>query len=117
MLIWEQAPLTQPATTTPVATPIVPTQKGPSTMFETGSSLVPRGSSLPRPAHDIASERLSRVLVVQEATGLPPCGKVISIEDGNSGGVYPSNSELKVEIGVLKQTIIEKDVLIGKLDI
>ena len=61
--------------------------------------------------------RLVRALAAQEATGLPPHGKGISIEEGNSEGNEPSNLELKVKIGVLKQTIIEKDVLIGKLDV
>ena len=86
-------------------------------MFETGSSSAHGSFSPPRPAHDITFMRLARALAVQEALGLPPHGKGISIKEDNSGGVDPSNSGIKGEIGLLKKTIFEKDVLIRKLDI
>lgn len=86
-------------------------------MFEIGISSVPGSSSPPRYVHDITFVMLARALAAQETTGIPPRGKYISIEEGNIQGVEPSNAELKVEIGVLKQTIIEKDLLIGKLDV
>lgn len=77
VLIQEQAPPTQPATTTPTATPTVPIQEGPSTIFESRSSSAPGGSSFPSPMHDIASMRLARVSNEKEATGLPHHGKGI----------------------------------------
>lgn len=74
--------------------------------IETGSSSALGPSSDPQLTHDTASERLARFLE-QQYIDPAPQGKRISIGEGSSGGVYPSISELKSEIGVLKQKIIE----------
>nr|KAJ0216966.1 hypothetical protein LSAT_V11C300126710 [Lactuca sativa] len=102
-----------------VATPTQPTQEGPSVIrsyHEVGSSLAPRGSSPPIHVHDAASERLARLLVQPYFDSFSR-SKGISIREGNVGGADPSVFDLKAEIGVLNQKLIEKDVLIGNLDV
>ncbi|CAI9264703.1 unnamed protein product [Lactuca saligna] len=83
---------------------------------EARSSLTHGGSSPPRPAHDAAFERLARLLAQQDSDP-SPCGKGISIGEGNVGGEEPSIVDLRVEIGVLTQKIIEKNVLIGNINV
>lgn len=77
--------------------------EGPSvvySLFEVRSSTAPGGSSNPQPAHDAASKKLARFLAQQDIDPTPR-GNGISIGIGSSGGVDPSISELKAEIGVL----------------
>ncbi|CAH1428595.1 unnamed protein product [Lactuca virosa] len=79
-------------------------------------SSAPGVSSTPQHAHDVASERLDRFLAQQDSDPAPR-GKGVYIGAGSSGGVDPLISELRAEIGVLNQKIIEKDILIGTLDV
>lgn len=117
MLIREQAPLTQPAASTATSS-IPPTREEPSVVrssFEVGSSSAPRGSSPARPAHDVVSVRLARVLAEHESD-LPVHKKGISIGEGNSKGANPSTPELREETTILKQKIIKKDLQIENLN-
>ncbi|CAI9298201.1 unnamed protein product [Lactuca saligna] len=98
--------------TTTSTTTVEPDLDQAKTTFEVGSS---EHVSPTRYGHDIASERLSRFLAENEAD-LPSRGKGISIEEGNLKGDDSSNPELKEEITVLKQQIIEKDLQIEDLD-
>ncbi|CAH1428052.1 unnamed protein product [Lactuca virosa] len=81
--------------------------------FASGSS-----SSPPPPKHDVASIKLSKLLSFQDS--IPQSkGKGISIGSGHGGDEdsQPTISELKQEIVLLKQESIEKDLLIGILEV
>ena len=122
MLIREQTlPAHQPTAT---IAPVQPVQiespildEGPSfSSFELGISSAPSGSSAPQPAHDAASERLARFLS-QESVNPAPKGKFISIGATSSNNEDSTVFKLKEEIGIMNQKLIEKDVLIGTLDV
>ncbi|KAL7602750.1 hypothetical protein Lser_V15G16330 [Lactuca serriola] len=108
----------QPVLTTLTTTPTITTEpdhEHPRTTFEDGSSSALGNVSLTRPDHDIASERLARFYVEFE-TDLPSREKCISIGEGSMKGEDISKPELREEITVLKQKIIEKDLQIEDLD-
>ena len=86
------------------------------TSFEPGSSSTPGSSSVPQRAHDVASERLAKFLA-RESVDPAPKGKGIYIGAGSSDDEDQIIFELKEEIGILNQKLIEKDLLIGTLDI
>ncbi|CAI9263397.1 unnamed protein product [Lactuca saligna] len=84
--------------------------------YEVGSSSTPGGSSTPPPLHDATSERQARFLA-REDVDPAPRGKGISIGARTSDKEEAIIFELKEEIGILNQKLIEKDVLIGTLNI
>ncbi|CAH1449237.1 unnamed protein product [Lactuca virosa] len=80
--------------------------------FASGSS-----SARPPPEHDVASINLAKILAFQDS--IPQLrGKGICIGSGQGGDEESQHtiSELRQEILILKQESIEKDLLIGKLD-
>ncbi|CAI9283913.1 unnamed protein product [Lactuca saligna] len=87
----------------------------PRMTFEVASSSAPKNVSLTRHEHDIVSERLARFLEESEANLLSG-EKGISIGAGSLKGEDTSKPELREEIIVLKQKIIEKDLQIENLD-
>ncbi|CAH1437021.1 unnamed protein product [Lactuca virosa] len=81
--------------------------------FSSGSSSAP-----PPLEHDYASVNLAKLLAFQES--IPHSrGKGISIGSGEGGDEDSQQTifELKQDIIILKQKSIEKDLLIGKLDV
>ncbi|CAI9271079.1 unnamed protein product [Lactuca saligna] len=94
--------------------------EGPSVIrsfFETGeSSSAPNSSSTPPPSHDVASEQMARFLA-REDVDYAPRGKGISIGAESSNKEEGTIFELKEEIGILNQKLIEKDVSIGNVDL
>lgn len=94
-------------------------KEGPSVVqssYEAGRSSAPGGSTLLQPAHNVASDRLAKLLAHQDFDPSTRA-KGIFIGEGSLGGADPSISDLRVEIGILNQKIIKKEVLIGNLDI
>lgn len=65
---------------------------------------------------NVSLERLSRFLAQRDFVPVPR-GKGVSIRVGSSRGVDPLISELQAEIGILNHKILEKDFLIGTLDV
>ncbi|CAI9285359.1 unnamed protein product [Lactuca saligna] len=84
--------------------------------FEAMSSSAPRGSLTLQHAHDESSEWLDKFLARE---GVDPAhrGKEISIGAGSPDKEELMIFKLKEEMGVLNQKLIERDVLIGTLDI
>ncbi|CAH1446738.1 unnamed protein product [Lactuca virosa] len=81
--------------------------------FASGSSSAP-----PSPEHDVASIMLAKLLAFQDS--IPRSrGKGIHIGSGQRGDEDSQQTifELRQEILILKQESIEKDLLIGKLDV
>ncbi|CAH1448107.1 unnamed protein product [Lactuca virosa] len=81
--------------------------------FASGSSSAP-----PPPEHDVASVKLDKLLAFQYSISQSK-GKGISIgsRKGGDEDSHHTISELKQEIMFLKQESIEKDLLIGSLDV
>ncbi|CAH1434456.1 unnamed protein product [Lactuca virosa] len=81
--------------------------------FASGSSSAP-----PPPEHDFASVKLAKLLAFQDSIPRSK-GKGISIGSGQGGDEdsHQTISELKQEIVIFKQESIEKDLLIGNLDV
>ncbi|CAH1440067.1 unnamed protein product [Lactuca virosa] len=75
-------------------------------------------SAPPPPEHDAASVKLSKLLAFQYSFSQSK-GKGISIgsKQGGDEDSHPTVSELNQEIMLLKQESIEKDLLIGSLDV
>ncbi|CAI9261273.1 unnamed protein product [Lactuca saligna] len=91
----------------------VQTDEGPSTMFETGgSSSIPEYSPT-RPSLDEASIRLAKHLAQQIPTYSR--GKGISFREEHTGDDKSSSSDLREEIGVLRQELIEKTIQMDQL--
>ncbi|CAH1435650.1 unnamed protein product [Lactuca virosa] len=117
VLIREQVQSVQQSTAT--VRPTQPTHvdsqvlnEGPSgvrSAFEVGISSAPGGSSTPQPTHDVAFERLARFLA-RQGVDPAPRGKGISIGAGSPDKEDSTIFELKEEIGILNQKLIEKDV-------
>ncbi|CAI9293520.1 unnamed protein product [Lactuca saligna] len=93
----------------------VPDLDQPKTTFEAVSSSAPEFVSPTCHEHDIASETLTRYLA-ENAADLPSRSNGISIEEGNLKAGDSSNPELRKKITVLKQQLIEKDLIIEDLD-
>ncbi|CAH1439995.1 unnamed protein product [Lactuca virosa] len=81
--------------------------------FASGSSSAP-----PPPEHDVASVKLAKLLAFQDSISQSK-GKGICIgsRQGGDEDSHQTISELKQEIMFLKQESIEKDLLIGSLDV
>ncbi|CAH1421830.1 unnamed protein product [Lactuca virosa] len=81
--------------------------------FTSGSSSAP-----PPPEHDDASVKLAKLLAFQDSISQSK-GKGISIgsRQGGDEDSHQTISELKQEIMFLKQESVEKDLLIGSLDV
>ena len=89
------------------------TDEGPSTMFETcGSSSIPEYSPT-RPSLDEASIRLVRHLAQSSPTSSR--GKGISFNEGRTDDDKFSSSDLREEVGVLRQQLIEKSIQMDQL--
>ncbi|CAI9290530.1 unnamed protein product [Lactuca saligna] len=100
-------------TATSAHSPPKQTDEGPSTMFETGgSSSIPEYSST-RPSLDEASIKLVKHLAQSSPTSSR--GKGISFNEGRTDNDKFSSSDLREEIGVLRQQLIEKSIQMDQL--
>ena len=116
MFIQSQAPpVSSIATTTTISRPPLQTEEGLSTVYEVG-----RSSSIPeytptRPSLDEASFRLAKHLA-QNISDSPSQGKGISFEEEHSGDDKTLVSKLREEIEILRQEVIEKNILLEQHD-
>ncbi|CAI9293704.1 unnamed protein product [Lactuca saligna] len=100
-------------TATTAHSPSKQTDEGPSTMFETGgSSSIPEYSPT-RPSLDEASIRLVKHLAQSSLTSSR--GKGISFNEGRTNDDKSSSSDLREEIGILRQQLIEKSIQMDQL--
>ncbi|CAI9283661.1 unnamed protein product [Lactuca saligna] len=100
-------------TATSAHSPPKQTDEGPSTMFETGgSSSIPEYSPT-RPSLDEASIRLVKHLAQSSLTSSR--GKGISFNEGQTDDDKSSSSDLREEIGILRQQLIEKSIQMDQL--
>ncbi|CAI9274410.1 unnamed protein product [Lactuca saligna] len=100
-------------TATSAQSPPKQTDEGPSTMFETGgSSSIPEYSPT-RPYLDEAFIRLVKHLAQSSPTSSR--GKGISFNEGRTDNDKFSSSDLREEIGVLRQQLIEKSIQMDQL--
>ncbi|CAI9278115.1 unnamed protein product [Lactuca saligna] len=100
-------------TTTTGHSPSKQTDQGPSTMFETGgSSSIPEYSPT-RPSLDEASIKLVKHLAQSSPTS--SSGKGISFNEGRTDDDRSSSSDLREEVGILCQQLIEKYIQMDRL--
>nr|KAJ0212549.1 hypothetical protein LSAT_V11C400209630 [Lactuca sativa] len=100
-------------TATTVHSPSKQTDEGPRTMFETGgSSSIPEYSPT-RPSLDEASIRLVKHLA--QSSPSSSRGKGISFKEGRTGDDKSSSPDLREDIGILRQELIEKSIQMDQL--
>ncbi|CAI9300246.1 unnamed protein product [Lactuca saligna] len=100
-------------TTTTAHSPSKQTDEGPSTMFKTGGSSSIQEYSPTRSSLDEASIRLVKHLAQSSPTSSR--GKGISFNEGRMDDEKSSSSDLREEIGILHQQLIEKSIQIDQL--
>ncbi|CAI9282276.1 unnamed protein product [Lactuca saligna] len=111
--ISQAPPVSSIVTTTTVSTPPIPSEEGPSTIYEAGGL-----SSIPeyfpsRPSQDEASIRLAKHLA-QNSPISSSQGKAISFEEEHSGDDKTLVSKFREEIGIIRQDVIEKNILLDQ---
>ncbi|CAI9271927.1 unnamed protein product [Lactuca saligna] len=100
-------------TTTSAHSPPKQTDEGPSTIFETGgSSSIPEYSPT-RPSLDEASIRLVKHMALSSISSSR--GKGISFKEGRTCDDKSSSPDLREEIGILHQELIEKSIQMDQL--
>ncbi|CAI9301887.1 unnamed protein product [Lactuca saligna] len=100
-------------TATSAYSPPKQTDEVPSTIFETGgSSSIPEYSPT-RPSLDEASIRLVKHLALSSPSSSR--GKGISFKEGRTGDDKSSSPDLREEIGILRQELIEKSIQMDQL--
>ncbi|CAI9269641.1 unnamed protein product [Lactuca saligna] len=111
--VTRNAPQVLSTTTSTVHSAPQQSQEGPSTIFETGgSSSIPEYSST-RPSLDEASIRLAKHLAQFDPA--PSRRKGISFREGRTSDDKSSSPDLREEVGILRQELLEKSIQMDQL--
>ncbi|KAL7604501.1 hypothetical protein Lser_V15G16718 [Lactuca serriola] len=100
-------------TATSAHSPPKQTDEGPSTIFETGGSSSIPEYSLTRPSLDEASIRSVKHLALSSPTSSRRKG--ILFKEGRTGDDKSSSPDLREEIGILRQELMEKSIQMDQL--